>query len=129
MVWLLVGAGGALGSMARHGLNQLVHQRNLERSFPLGIFLVNVIGSAAIGVLGGVLASGRMELSLEARTFLIVGLLGGFTTFSSFSLDTLALVRAGHLSHATWNVVGQVGLSLIAVWLGFAFGRKVGGMV
>jgi CrcB protein len=129
MVWLLVGAGGALGSIARHGLNHLVHQGNLGSSFPLGIFLVNVIGSAAIGVLGGVLASGRMELSFEARTFLIVGVLGGFTTFSSFSLDTLALVRAGHLGHATWNVVGQVGLSLIAVWLGFAFAGKVGGMV
>jgi CrcB protein len=124
MVWLLVGAGGALGGIARHGLNRLVHQGNLESSFPLGIFLVNVIGSAAIGVLGGVIASGRMELSFEARTFLIVGLLGGFTTFSSFSFDTLALIRGGHLGQAIWNVVGQVSLSLIAVWLGFALGRS-----
>lgn len=129
MVWLLVGAGGALGSIARHGLNRLVHQGHLESPFPLGIFLVNVSGSAAIGVLSGVIASGRMELSLEARTFLIVGLLGGFTTFSSFSLDSLALIRGGHLGQAIWNVVGQVGLSLIAVWLGFAVGGKVGGMV
>jgi CrcB protein len=59
---------------------------------------------------------------------LIVGLLGGFTTFSSFSLDSLALIRGGHLGQAIWNVVGQVGLSLIGVWLGFALGREVGGM-
>lgn len=128
MVWLLVGAGGALGSIARHGLNRLVHQGHLESSFPLGIFLVNVIGSAGIGVLGGVVASGRMELNFEARTFLIVGLLGGFTTFSSFSFDSFALIRNGHLGQAMWNVVGQVGLSLIGVWLGFALGRRVGGM-
>ena len=119
MVWLLVGLGGALGSMARHGLNHLIHQRNLSSTFPLGIFAINVVGSVAIGIAGGLIVSGRWSLSLEGRTFVIVGLLGGFTTFSSFSFDTLALVREGHMGQAIWNVAGQVGLSLIGVWAGY----------
>jgi CrcB protein len=124
MIWLLVGVGGALGSVARYGLNRFVHQLPSAGTFPLGIFLINVLGSAAIGLLGGLTISGRLAAGLEARTFLIVGVLGGFTTFSSFSLDTLALVRAGQVGHAAWNVVGQVGLSLLAVWLGFTLGAK-----
>jgi fluoride exporter len=118
-IWILVGVGGALGAMARHALNHIVHQRSLTSTFPLGIFLVNVLGSVAIGVLAGAIAHGRLHLGYQPRTFLIVGLLGGFTTFSSFSLDTLALVRDGHQAQAFWNVVGQVGLSLIGVWAGF----------
>jgi CrcB protein len=124
MTWLLVGVGGALGSMARHGLNHLVHQRALTSTFPFGIFLVNVIGSVVIGAIAGLLAPGRLHASYEMRTFLIVGVLGGFTTFSSFSLDTLALMRGGHTFQAVVNVVGQVGLSLIGVWVGFRLGAR-----
>lgn len=119
MTWLLIGVGGALGSVARHGLNHLVHQRFLASTFPLGIFLVNIVGSTLIGVAAGLLTSGRAHLGVETRTFLFVGVFGGFTTFSSFSLDTLALFRDGHLLQALSNVVGQVGLSLLGVWLGF----------
>lgn len=119
MTWILVGLGGALGSMARHGLNHVIHQRQLSSTFPLGIFAINITGSVLIGVIGGLVVSGRWTLSHDARTFLIVGLLGGFTTFSSFSFDTLALMRDGHLGQAVWNVVGQVGLSLLGVWAGF----------
>jgi CrcB protein len=119
MTWLLVGLGGALGSIARHGLNHLIHQRNLTATFPIGIFIINVLGSVVIGAVAGSLASGRISLSFEARTFVIVGLLGGFTTFSSFSLDTLALIKDGHLESAIWNIMGQVGLSLIGVWAGY----------
>jgi CrcB protein len=119
MTWFLVGVGGALGSIARHGLNHLVHQRNLSATFPVGILLVNVGGSVLIGLVAGLLASGRWHWSYQARTFVIVGLLGGFTTFSSFSLDTLALARDGHPLQAFWNVVGQVGLSLLGVWFGY----------
>ena len=125
MVWLLVGLGGAVGSMARHGLNHVIHQRNLSTTFPTGIFLINVLGSAVIGGLAGLIASGRMHWSFEVRTFVFVGVLGGFTTFSSFSLDTLALVRDGHLGQAAWNVVGQVALSLLAVWAGYRVGAAV----
>lgn len=119
MTWLLIGIGGALGSVARHGLNHLVHQRFLASTFPLGIFLVNIVGSTLMGVAAGLLTSGRAHLSVEARTFLFVGVFGGFTTFSSFSLDTLALFRDGHQLQALSNVVGQVALSLLGVWLGF----------
>jgi fluoride exporter len=119
MIWLLVGVGGALGSIARHGLNHVIHQRNLTATFPIGIFVINVVGSAAIGALAGLIASGRAPISYETRTFLVVGVLGGFTTFSSFSLDSMALIRDGHLDQAIWNIAGQVGLSLIAVWCGY----------
>jgi CrcB protein len=115
----LVGVGGALGAMARHALNHLVHQRYLTSTFPIGIFLVNVLGSVAIGLVAGAIAHGRLHIGYQTRTFLIVGVLGGFTTFSSFSFDTLALVRDGHQAQAFWNVIGQVGLSLIGVWAGF----------
>jgi CrcB protein len=119
MTWLLVGAGGAVGAMARHGVNHLIHQRTLASTFPLGIFLINVLGSTVIGVLAGLLASDRLEWGFEARTFVFVGVLGGFTTFSSFSLDTFALFRDGHHAQALWNAAGQVGLSLIGVAAGF----------
>lgn len=118
MTWLLVALGGALGSMARHGLNHLI-QRQVPSSFPLGIFAINVTGSILIGVMGGLIASGRWSASVEARTFVLIGLLGGFTTFSSFSIDTLTLLRNGHLVQAVSNVVGQVGLSLLGVWAGY----------
>ena len=119
MVWLLVGLGGALGSMARHGLNHVIHQRYLTTTFPIGIFIINILGSVIIGTVAGSIASGRLSLSFEGRTFIVVGLLGGFTTFSSFSLDTLALIRDGHIESAILNVLGQVGLSLIGVWAGY----------
>ena len=114
MTWLLIGIGGALGSVARHGLNHWMQSRWFT-TFPLGIFVVNVLGSIAIGVVAGIVVSGRWTASVEARTFLMVGVLGGFTTFSSFTLDTLTLIRGGHLGYAVWNVVGQVVLSLVGI--------------
>lgn len=119
MMWLAVALGGALGSLGRHALHQLIQQRHIAGSFPLGIFLINVLGSAAIGLVAGAIASGRLSMSDEARTFVMVGLLGGFTTFSAFSLDTLTLLRAGNIGAAVWNVAGQVGLSLVAAWAGY----------
>ncbi len=121
MTWLLVGVGGALGSMARHGVNHLVQR--VGDTFPLGILIVNVSGSTVIGLVAGLLAAGRLHLEGDARLFVIVGLLGGFTTFSSFSLDTLALARSGHYALAAWNVAGQVALSLLGVSLGYWLGR------
>lgn len=119
MTWLAVGAGGALGAMARHGLNHLVHQRALGAPFPYGIFLINVAGSFAIGVVAGLVAGHRVEMSHAARAFVVAGFLGGFTTFSSFSVDTLVLAREGHTGLAFLNAAGQVVLSLAAVWAGY----------
>lgn len=111
--------------MARHGVNTLIQQRLTGGRFPLGIFVVNVFGSFVIGLLGGLIAGERVSIGYPMRTFLIVGVLGGFTTFSSFSFDTLVLARAGSTGHAFWNVVGQVALSLAVVWLGFRLGSAV----
>lgn len=122
-IWLVIGAGGALGSMLRHALNALVHRFAMNATFPYGILAVNVIGSALIGVLAGVIASGRMHLSYEMRTFLIVGLLGGFTTFSSFSLDTLTLARTGHWAQAIGNIAAHFVIGLLAVVIGFRIGH------
>jgi CrcB protein len=106
--------------MARHGLNHLVHQRAIASTFPFGIFLVNVIGSVAIGAVAGLLAPGRLHASYEMRIFLIVGVLGGFTTFSSFSLETLNLARAGAVGAVGANVALSVVLCLAGASLGFA---------
>ena len=119
MIWLAIAAGGALGAMARHALNLFATRQLAATAFPAGIFIINVAGSFAIGVLAGAMAANRLSLSQPARAFLIVGFLGGFTTFSSFSLDTLALARDGHPGQALINVAGQVGLSLLGVWVGF----------
>lgn len=122
MIWVLVAVGGGIGAVARHALNGAVHRWAVGAVFPHGIFLINVLGSAIIGLIAGLLASSRIHMGLEVRTFVIVGILGGFTTFSSFSLDTLALIRDGHGLLAAWNVAGQVGLSLLAVGIGFRVG-------
>ncbi|MCC7044419.1 MAG: fluoride efflux transporter CrcB [Acidobacteria bacterium] len=122
MTWLVVGVGGALGAMSRHALNGWVLRLNLIPGFPAGIFLVNVVGSAAIGLLAGLIASGRLQVSPDVRTFLMVGILGGFTTFSSFSLDTIALLRTGQPGMAALNVFGQLALSLAAAAIGYRLG-------
>ena len=119
MTWLAIAAGGALGAVARHAVNLWVVRQAAVPAFPLGIFLVNVVGSGIIGVLAGLMASGRLSVSPEVRAFLMIGLLGGFTTFSSFSLDTLALIRVGLLVPAALNVAGQVALSLLAAAAGY----------
>ena len=110
--------GGAIGSLARHGVNAVFAQM-FARPVPYATAAVNLIGSAAIGVLAGLLASGRLSMSANMRAFVFVGLLGGFTTFSSFMFDTLTLTHSGNDALAMSNVVGQVGLGLIAVYVGY----------
>lgn len=90
--WTAVGLGGALGSLARHGINTLVVKR-LGNAAPYATLIVNLIGCAIIGLLAGLLAGGRLNITPTARVFVFVGILGGFTTFSSFGLDTLTLAR------------------------------------
>ena len=121
MNWIAVALGGALGSMARHWVNlELAHR--LERSVPYATFAVNVVGCVVIGALAGLIAGGRLHLTPAMRTFVFVGVLGGFSTFSSFGLDTFTLGHGGDHAAALWNVVGQVGLGLGGVWLGFYLG-------
>lgn len=121
MVWIAVALGGALGSLARHFVNLEVSHR-LERAVPNGTFVVNVVGCLVIGALAGRIASGRLHVAPMLRTFVFVGLLGGFTTFSSFGLDTFTLAHGGDHAGAFWNVAGQLVLGLGGVWLGFYLG-------
>ena len=114
MGFILVAIGGALGSMARYGVGLAVH----STTFPYATLIVNVIGCLCIG-----LALPSVEkaaaLSHEMRLFLIVGFLGGFTTFSAFGSESIALVRSG-MPAALFNVAANVLLGLTAVVLGRA---------
>ena len=121
MAWLAVGIGGALGSLARHAVNMyFVHV--LESSVPYATATVNLVGSFVIGLLAGLIAHTTVGMSVNVRTFVFVGLLGGFTTFSSFALDTLALSQGGQVATAFWNVALQVVLGLAAVYGGYSVG-------
>ena len=115
---LLVALGSALGGAARYLLAGWVGDR-LGGAFPWGTVLVNVSGSALIGVL----AAQEEWLSLETRQFLMAGVLGGFTTFSSFSLQTLRLAQEGDWVRAAANVLGSVALCLFAVAAGYRLAR------
>ena len=121
MTWIAVAVGGALGSMARHWVNLEIAHR-LEQSVPWATFTVNILGCVVIGALAGRIASGHLHLGPAMRTFAFVGVLGGFTTFSSFGLDTFTLGHGGDHAAAFWNVIGQVGLGVGGVWLGFYLG-------
>lgn len=116
--WLLVGLGGLLGSMARYGLAGIVQRWVPEARFPWGTLAVNALGCGLIGLLAG-LADGRQLMSAETRVFLSVGVLGGFTTFSTFGLETLMLSRGVGVLSALGNVLAHVVLGLLAVWAGY----------
>ena len=118
LTYLWVALGGAVGSVARYG-SAALFARLSQGSFPWSTLFVNVSGSLVIGVLAGLAAAdGRPLLGTDARALLMVGLCGGYTTFSSFSLETLRLMREGAWGWAMANVLGSVVLCLAAVWLG-----------
>jgi CrcB protein len=127
--WIAVALGGAIGSAARHGVNRLVHQEWPLLRFPAATAIVNVVGCCVIGVLAGLVATGRLPMRAAWREFVFVGILGGFTTFSTFGLDTITLVRAGDGSQAVLNVLLQVILGLGAVYGGLAFIERFGHVV
>ena len=113
---LMVGLGGFVGVVSRFLLVGLVQSASGER-FPFGTLAVNVLGCAVIGAVT-VVAETRSGLSDGVRLFLVVGLLGGFTTFSAFGNETLALLRAGDGGSAAANVLANVVLAIGAVWVG-----------
>jgi CrcB protein len=120
MAYLWVALGGAIGSVGRFACSGLA-ARWLGLGFPWGTLFVNVIGSLAIGLLVGLASpDGRPWLGSEARAFVVVGVLGGFTTFSSFSLETLTLARGGAIGAAGAYIAASLLLCLTAAWLGFA---------
>lgn len=115
---LAVMAGGALGSLLRHLIAAWVAVRFGE-TFPWGTLLVNVFGSFGIGIFAGLTTDGGMILAPPVlRTFVMVGIFGGFTTFSSFSLQTLSLVQDGEFLAAGGNILSSLILCLAAVWAG-----------
>lgn len=116
--WMAVGIGGALGSMARHGISVTVH-RLVGSPVPYATAIVNVVGCFVIGVLAGCVSAGTIRFSETARVLVFVGVIGGFTTFSSFGLDTLTLVRNGETGMAAANIAIQFGLGLGGVFVGY----------
>lgn len=115
----LVALGSALGGMARYAVSSVVARRFGE-AFPFGTLVVNVTGCIVIGLFAALTqAPGTLAGSLSTRVFVLVGICGGYTTFSSFSLQTLDLARAGEWLSAASNIVASTGLCLLAVWLGF----------
>jgi CrcB protein len=118
---LLIGLAGALGALARYGLGGLV-QRYAGVTFPWGTFVVNIIGAFLFGFIWS-LVEQRLVISVETRVIILSGFLGAFTTFSSFMFETSSLIGEAQWGLAVLNVVGQVILGLMAMFLGLAAGR------
>ncbi|HEY3763261.1 MAG TPA: fluoride efflux transporter CrcB [Verrucomicrobiae bacterium] len=123
MAYLWVAIGGALGSVSRYWLNGIVS--TYVATFPLGTLIINISGSFLIGIFGALtIPEGRMDP--QSRTVAIqlvmIGVCGGYTTFSSFSLQTLNLLQNREWTYAGYNIVLSVALCMIAVWLGFMLG-------
>jgi fluoride exporter len=117
MTVFLVAVGGAVGSVARYLLSTFV-QRHAPTLFPVGTFAVNLVGCAVFGVIVG-LAQERFLLRPETRALLLIGVLGGFTTFSSFAFESFELLRDGQYWWASLNLVGQVVAGVIGLWAGY----------
>ncbi|AJI46242.1 fluoride efflux transporter CrcB [Francisella tularensis subsp. novicida] len=120
LLLLLVGIGGGFGAMARFALTQAT--ASISKQIPLGILLCNVIGSLIIGMMAAFLIETKLfneDVSTYVRSLLVTGFLGGFTTFSSFSLDILNLLQRGEIFIAIGYIMVSVLASLIAVILGF----------
>ena len=120
---LYIAAGGALGAVLRYGVSNGVHAM-FGRNFPYGTLTVNVLGSLLIGFLY-ILLIERFSLGPNIRAILIIGVLGAFTTFSTFSLETYNLLENGEMLKAVVNVLLSVTLCLIAAWAGVMIGRQL----
>src|SRR5665647_3349450 len=129
---LVIALGGACGAVVRFLVSTGLYQW-LGRGFPYGTLVVNVLGSFLIGLLTEALILQRIAIGLEYRAAILVGFIGAFTTFSTFSLETLYLIEQGSLTKAALNIVISVLGCLFAVWIGLLCGRSLflysGGMI
>jgi CrcB protein len=122
-VWITIGS--ALGGAARYWCSGFA-ANHFGETFPMGTLLVNISGSFIIGFFATLTGpDGRILASTETRQFVMTGFCGGYTTFSSFSLQTLNLVRDGEMKLATVNIVASVALCLLAVWAGHALAASL----
>jgi fluoride exporter len=120
VTYAYIAIGGAIGSVARYGCSQLIANW-FGQTFPWGTLLVNIAGSFIIGFFASLTGpDGRLMVAPDMRLFVTVGICGGYTTFSSFSLQTLNLVQEGEILRAGMNIGASVVLCLVAVWLGYA---------
>jgi CrcB protein len=122
-IWLAVALGGAIGAVLRFAVSRGA-ANVFGTAFPWGTLIVNAVGAFAIGFLAAWFAS-RLAVGPALRALVLTGVLGALTTFSTFSLETLALAQVGAYGRAAANVVVNLGLSLVLVWAGFAFGSRV----
>lgn len=120
---IVIAAGGAVGAVMRYGMSNAVYAV-LGRSFPYGTLAVNVLGSLLMGFLF-VLLIERSTFDVLWRSAILIGGLGAFTTFSTFSIETLNLIEDGAVSLALLNILLSVALCIIAVWLGVAVARQI----
>ncbi|MEA1889955.1 MAG: fluoride efflux transporter CrcB [Pseudomonadota bacterium] len=120
---LVIAAGGAVGALMRYGMSNAVYSM-LGRSFPYGTLAVNVFGSLLMGFLF-VLLIERSAFDVLWRSAILIGGLGAFTTFSTFSIETLNLIENGSVTLALLNMLLSVALCIIAVWLGVAVARQM----
>jgi fluoride exporter len=120
---LYIAGGGAIGAVLRYWVSNIMHD-SYGRGFPYGTLSVNVIGSIFIGILY-VLTLERIENSVELRAGLMIGLLGAFTTFSTFSLETLTLIQSGQQLKAAMNITLSVILCLTGCWAGMVLARQI----
>jgi len=130
LAYLWVAIGGALGSVGRFWINGFVSEK-VGATFPWGTLIINIGGSFVIGVIGSLASpEGRMDSQTRqfATQFLMIGICGGYTTFSSFSLQTLNLLRDREWLYAGGNILLSVALCLVAVWLGWMLGASFNSM-
>ena len=120
---LAIGLGGAAGSLLRFWMSTWVHAF-AWRGFPYGTLAVNVLGCLAMGFLF-VLFFERLSDNTVLRAGVLIGVLGGFTTFSSFSIETFNLIETGEVAKAVWNMLGSLILCVGATWIGVILGRQL----
>jgi fluoride exporter len=121
---LLVFVGSGLGGLFRYWISNEVHLL-LSRSFPYGTLIVNVTGCFLMGLLFTLILDRFSEVSTQLRAFLLIGFLGGYTTFSSFSIETISLIEGGNLLSATLNIFISILSCISAAWIGVILGRQL----
>jgi CrcB protein len=124
MAWVWIGLGGAAGTLLRYGLSLLLADRTLETGWPLGTLAANVLGSLALGAMME-LADGATLFGTDLRLVLGVGVLGGFTTYSSFNLETIRLAQEGHAARAAAYVAVTVVVCVLSGLAGLAAARML----